>query len=178
MKAIKVIFVILLVFAITVVAGFQLFLSKGLTSALNKTVFPAVKTFSGLEMSIGNATANLFGGSAKLEGFKLRNLKGYKEPYLLTFDRCELKIDLASLLSRDPVIINLAKAEGVTVTVERNDQRKFNVQKLVEALKPVESTKQESSQESETVPVKKKPPLPIRIRQLSTDGKLNLVNIE
>lgn len=180
MKAIKIILITLLVLVILLAVGLQLFLSKGLTSTLNGTVFPTVRKMYGLNMSIETATVSLFGGSAKLEGFTLRNLKGYQEPNLLTFDRCELDIDLMSLLRRDPIVIDLAEADGLVVTVERNEQRKFNVQELAEALKPVESAEEEKAPgpEPEPAPTEEMEPIPVHLRRLAADGTLRLINIE
>jgi hypothetical protein len=139
MKTLGTIFAVLLVIVALLVAGLQIFLTKGLTTALNQGVFPAVKAMYGLEMGIRNASVNLFKGSAELEGFTVRNLKGYEEPYLLTFDRCLLEIELLSLIRRDPVVIKTAEASGATLVIERNRDQLFNVKELADALKPVES---------------------------------------
>ncbi|MFA7257380.1 MAG: hypothetical protein WC047_07405 [Kiritimatiellales bacterium] len=139
MKILGIILAVLLVIVALLGVGLQIFLTKGLTTALNQGVFPVVKSMYGLDMSITNASVNLFKGTAELDSFAVRNLKGYTEPTLLTFDKCRLNLDMLSLLKRDPVIIKLFEAEGATLVVEQNKERQINVWQLAEALKPVES---------------------------------------
>jgi len=166
MKTLRIIFLILLVIVALLGFGLQTFLNKGLTTALNQTVFPAVKTMYGLDMSIENASVNLLKGSAELQGFAMRNLKGYEEPMLLTFDQCRLDIEMISLLKRDPIVIKLAEAKGATLTVERNQDKKYNVKELADALKPAEPEK-----EPEPAPAKEKTkPIPVHIRRIAMDA--------
>ncbi len=173
MKTLRIIFLILLVIVALLGFGLQTFLNKGLTTALNQTVFPAVKTMYGLDMSIENASVNLLKGSAELQGFAMRNLKGYEEPMLLTFDQCRLDIEMISLLKRDPIVIKLAEAKGATLTVERNQDKKYNVKELADALKPAEPEKEPSKPkpESEPAPAKEKTkPIPVHIRRIAMDA--------
>ncbi len=185
MKTLGIILSVLLVIIVLLVAGLQMFLTKGLTTALNQGAFPAVKSMYGLEMSITNASVNLFKGSALLEGFTVRNLKGYEEPYLITFDKCLLEVEIMSLLKRDPVVIKLAEAKGATLVIERNKEKLFNVKELADALKPVGSTTNQEPQapqqqtstptpEKETPPsttpdVAKAKPIPVHIRRVAVD---------
>ena len=139
MKILSIILAVLLTVVLLLGVGLQMFLTKGLTTALNQNVFPAVKSMYGLDMSITNASVNLLKGTAELDGFAVRNLKGYEEPYLLTFDKCLLEVEMMSLIKRDPVVIKLAKADGAILVIERNKAKMFNVKELADALKPVES---------------------------------------
>jgi hypothetical protein len=176
MKTLGIILAVLLVIVALLGVGLQTFLTKGLTTALNQGVFPAVKSTYGLDMSIGKASVNLLKGRAELEGFAVRNLKGYEEPYLLTFDRCLLEIEMRSLLKRNPVVIRLAEARGATLIVERNKEKLFNVKELADALKPVESTPAPAPQpepSTEPVPVK---PLPVHIRRIAADTLVKYVD--
>ncbi len=179
MKTLRIILIVLLVIVALLGVGLQMFLTKGLTSALNDAVFPAVKSMYGLEMSIENASVNLFKGAATLQGFAVRNLKGYQEPMLLTFDTCRLELEMMSLIKHDPVIIKLAEANGATLIVERNKERKFNVKELADALKPVESAdlsaealaKEETPKATQPQPAKAKVVLlPVHIRRLAIDA--------
>ncbi len=173
MKTLRIIFLVLLVIVALLGFGLQTFLNKGLTAALNQTVFPAVQSMYGLELSIENASVNLLKGSAELQGFAVRNLKGYEEPTLLTFDQCRLDIEMMSLLKRDPIIIKLAEAKGATLTIERNKEKKYNVKELADALKPVESAKDPSKPkpESEPAPAKEKAKsIPVHIRRIAMDA--------
>jgi len=172
MKTLSIILIVLLVIVALLGFGLQTFLTKGLTTALNQGVFPAVKSMYGLDMSIENAAVNLLKGRAELQGFAVRNLKGYEEPMLLTFDRCLLKLEMMSLLKRDPIVIKLAEAKGATLTVERNKERKFNVKELADALKPVESAEAPAAPKKEpSAPAPKKPaPIPVHIRRIAVDA--------
>lgn len=175
MKILSIILAVLLTLVVLLGIGLQIFLTKGLTRALNQGVFPSIRSMYGLEMSITNASVNLIKGDAVVQGLSVRNLKGYEEPMLLTFDTCRLDLDMKSLLKRDPVVIKLVEAKGAVLTVERNQERKFNVKELADALKPVESaaapTKKpaETKTQEPTPAAKKADPIPVHIRRLAID---------
>jgi len=171
MKTLSIILIVLLVILALLGFGLQTFLNKGLTTALNQTIFPAVKSMTGLELSIENASVNLLKGSAELQGFTVSNLKGYEKPTLLTFDQCRLDIEMKSLIKHDPIIIRLAEAKGATLTVERNKEKKYNVKELADALKPVESADKPSKSGSEPAPATEKVPLlPLHFRRIAIDA--------
>jgi len=168
MKTLSIILAVLLVLIALLGVGLQMFLTKGLTTALNQGVFPAVKTMTGLEMSITNASVNVLKGRAELQGFEVQNLKGYWEPTLLKFDECVLELDMLSLIKRDPIIINRAEISGAVLTIERNKERNFNVKELADALKPVESAEVPGKQKTtQLAPAQKKAaPIPVHIRRI------------
>ncbi len=177
MKTLSIILAVLLVIVALLGVGLQMFLTKGLTSALNQGVFPAVKSLYGLEMSIDNASVNLFKGDALLEGFTVRNLKGYQEPYLMTFDQCVLDLDMMSLIKRDPIVIKRAEASGATLIVERNKEKKYNVMELADALKPVESAEALGAAKTTSAPAKEKAkPVPVQFRRIAVDAKIIYVD--
>jgi len=174
MKTLSIIVSVLLVILVLLGVGLQMFLTKGLTGTLNQGVFPAVQKMYGLEMSITNASVNILKGNAQLQGFQIKNLKNYWEPNLLTFDDCVLELDMLSLLKRDPIVIKRAEVTGAVLTIERNEERKFNVKELFDALKPVESAEEPSA---ETGPAAEKTdPVPIHIRRLKVDTTLLYVD--
>ncbi len=194
MKTLGIILAVLLIIVALLGVGLQLFLNKGLTAALNQGVFPVVESMYGLDMSIENASVSLFKGRAELEGFSVRNLKGYAEPQFFTFDRCIFDLEMLSLLKRDPIVIKLAEVSGAMLVVERNRERKFNVKELADALRPVESADLSSEalakkeppaaapEEKAPVPVLEEkapppeepaaaqvPPVPVHIRRVAVD---------
>lgn len=170
MKTLSIILTVLLVIVALLGVGLQIFLTRGLTTALNQGVFPAVKGMYGLDMSITNASVNLLKGSAMLEGFSVSNLKGYEEPKLMTFDQCVLKIDMMSLIKRNPIIIQRAEADGATLFIERNKEKKFNVKELAAALKPVESAENPAEKQPKPQPARKAEPIPVQIRRIAIDA--------
>jgi hypothetical protein len=184
MKILSIILAVLLTVVLLLGVGLQMFLTKGLTTALNQNVFPAVKSMYGLDMSITNASVNLLKGTAELDGFAVRNLKGYEEPYLLTFDKCLLEVEMLSLIKRDPVVIKLAKADGAILVIERNEEKRFNVKELADALKPVESAEAPAPKtpsqpsESQTSPAPQPEPsiktaakpIPVHIRRIAVNA--------
>lgn len=181
MKTILTILAVLLVIAALIITGLQLFLTRGLTSALNQGVFPAVKSMYGLQMEIENASVNLFKGNAELSGFAVSNLKGYQEPHLLTFDKCRLDLDLTSLLNRKPVIIKNVEATGAVLVIERNKQKKYNVKELADALKPVESVEKPDTPPAKPAPApdtepSKPEPVPVHIQHINVDAIVNYVD--
>lgn len=185
MKPLRIILVVLLVIVLLLGGGLQMFLTKGLTTALNQSVFPVVKSMYGLDMSVENASVNLFKGAAELDGFAVRNLEGYEEPYLLTFDKCLLEVEMMSLLKRDPVVIKLVDAKGATLVIEQNKKQLFNVKELADALKPVESKKAPSISAPQEKPAPQQPSpapqpapsakpqtkqIPVHIRRIAVDA--------
>jgi hypothetical protein len=178
MKKLGIVLAVLLLVAGLLVAGLQWFLTQGLTAALNEGVFPAVRSLYGLEMSIDHASVNLFKGRADLSGFKVRNLAGYHEPFLLSFESCRLELDLRSLLRRNPVIIRRAEAQGAELVIERNASKKINVQELAEALKPVQSQpRPEATTESAPASQSKlAPAIPVHIQLLDTSVRIRYVD--
>ena len=177
MKTLSIILAVLLVIVALLGVGLQMFLTKGLTSALNQGVFPAVKSMYGLEMSITNASVNILKGKAVLQGFQVSNLKGYWEPNLLTFEECVLEIDMMSLIKRDPIIIKRAEASGAVLTVERNKERQFNVKELADALKPMESAERPGAPKEKPAPAQKKAELiPVHIRRVAVDANVVYVD--
>ncbi len=187
MKIFGTILAVLLVIIVLLGVGLQMFLTKGLTTVLNQNVFPAVKSMYGLDMGIANASVNLLKGTAELDGFTVRNLKGYEEPYLITFDKCLLEVEMMSLLKRDPVVIKLAEAKGATLVIERNKARMFNVKELADSLKPIESTPvpapqapqqtspsttQPPTAEQKSAPAAKpaSKPVPVQIRRIAVEA--------
>ena len=185
MKIFGTVLAVLLLIVVLLGVGLQMFLTKGLTSALNQRVFPAVKSTYGLDMSITNASVNLLKGTAELAGFTVRNLKGYAEPCLLTFDKCLLEVEMMSLLKRDPVVIKLAEAKGATLVIEQNKEQMINVKELADKLKPVKRAPAPANQTpaqtaSSTVPSAKpaSKPVPVQIRRIAVDVLVKCVNIE
>lgn len=175
MKILGTVLAVLLILLGLALVGLQMFLTKGLTSALNQGVFPAVKGMYGLEMSITNASVNLFKGDALLEGFAVRNLKGYEEPTLLSFDTCRLELDMMSLLKRNPVVIKLAEADGAVLVIERNKEKLYNVKELADALKPIESKEAPAADAPKTEPAKAEP-VPVHIRRIAIDSTVKYVD--
>ena len=182
MKTLGIIFATLLVLIVLLGVGLQMFLTKGLATALNQRVFPVVKSMYGLDMSVTNASVNLFNGSAELEGFAIRNLKGYQEPYLLTFDKCRLEIEIMSLFKRDPVVIKLIEASGATLVIEQNKKQLVNVKELADSLKPVESAEEKTtvqpSQPSASPATAPAKPIPVHIRRIAVDALVKCVDLE
>ena len=184
MKTVKIILIILLVLFVLLGVGLQIFLTKGLTTALNQGVFPAVKSMYGLDMSITGASVNLLRGSADLSGFKVRNLKEYEEPYLFSVDQCRFDVEMFSLIKRDPIVIRKVEASGATLVIERNKAKKYNVVELAQALKPVESKEkappekpsepqQPPAEEPAAVPMK---PIPLQVRQIAVSTFVKYVD--
>lgn len=155
--------------------GVQLFLTRGLTSTLNRGLFPAVETLYGVHMSITNASVNILKGTALLDGFSVRNLQGYQEPHLLRFDRCALDIDLMSLIRRDPIVIERAEISGAQLVIERNAERAVNVHQLAQAIQPFQSAPADPTPDPDSTSTPAPDaqpaaaPLPIHIRRSVVD---------
>lgn len=132
MKTSTILLIILLVIVGLLGFGLQTFLSKGLTAALNNTVFPVVKSEHGLDVSVTSAAINLIQGRAEVDGLLIKNLPGYQKPVLLSVEKVLLKIEWLSLLKRNPIVFRQAKAMGVMLNIERNQKGDINVRELVE----------------------------------------------
>jgi len=187
MKTLTILLIVLLVVVGLLGFGLQKFLTEGLTAALNDTILPIVKSEYGLDVSVENASVNLLKGRAELGGLAVQNLKGYEKSTLLTVDSCLLKVEMMSLLKRDPIVIRLAEATGVELNIERNKKGKINVQELAKTFEPekkpqaapVERPGKTLAEKPVTVvpeedapaaPKKKMEPIPIHIRRVAFDG--------
>ena len=182
MKILRILFIILLVTIALLGLGLQAFLSKGLTTALNHTVFPRVKTQYGLDMSVENASVNLLKGCAELQGFAVRNLANYEEPVLLTFDQCRLDIEMTSLIKRAPIVIKLVEGTGAKLIIERSKEKTYNIKELADTFLPTEPAIEPAKPISQPAPapVKEKPAtdlvaekseiIPIHIRRIAIDA--------
>lgn len=185
MKIRHILFVIFLVIVVLIGFGLQTFLTKGLTTALNQTVFPEIQAEYGLDMSIENASVNLLHRRAELEGFSVRNLDGFQEPSLLTVDHCKIYFELISLFKRKPIIKSV-KSSGMKLTVERNEQGRINIQELTDNLKSAKTPgKKPLEARIEELPLEEQVPLaiagsagqsPMQIRRLATEGTVTYID--
>lgn len=202
----KFIFILIGLAVILVVlgAGLQWFLTRGLTDALNNRILPVVQARTGLDIGVTNAVIRLRDGSAVIEGLAVRNLPDYKEPHLLTADRATVRVNLFSLLLRNPIVVSRVHVEGVELTIEKNRQRHINLRELSERLQPDPETDSEPVADlPEPIPVPdpsaepaapqpeptNRPatdpadeptpasrPLPVQIRHLELDGVVRYID--
>lgn len=142
MKTLRITLTILFVIVVLLGVGLQIFLTRGLTTALNEGVFPYIKGTYGLDLSVADASVNLLSGSANLDGLAVRNLPGYTKDNLLTVEQCRIKVGMLSLLRHSPIVIQLAELQGAVLTVERNKEKKVNVRELAESFEPEEPSAQ------------------------------------
>jgi hypothetical protein len=175
MKILSIVLAVLLIVVLFLGAGLQVFLTRGLTSALNQKVFPVIKETYGLEMSLTGASVSLLKGSAELDGFTVRNLQGYREPRLFAFEQCLLEVEMMSLLKRNPVVIKQLTAKGATLVIERNSEKKINVAELAAALKPAESQKAPEPAAPQPQESAKPKPVPVHIRRIAVDALVKCV---
>ncbi|MBM4152102.1 MAG: hypothetical protein FJ220_01090 [Kiritimatiellaceae bacterium] len=171
---------ILILILALLVAGLQWFLTRGLTTVLNEQVFPSIKTSYGLDISITNASVNLFTGSANLNGLTVKNLPGYTEPVILAVDTCRFDVELRSLIKRNPLVIQQIEARGATLIPERNQYKRFNVKELADAIqskqrqyKPASEPASDAQPAPATSPKK---PIPLHIRQIIVETLVKYID--
>ncbi len=119
-----------------------------------------------------------------LEGFAIRNIKNFKEINVLSSDRCQLHVEMRSLIWRKPLVIRHIEATGVMLVIERNSQRELNIQTFINALKSIESAEAPSIQIPQQkpairpAPAKSTPrkPFPVHLRHLAVNGLLRYVD--
>ncbi len=180
MKIHHIILLILLVLVVLAGVGVQTFLSQGLTSALNQTVFPEVRSRYGLDLTIETATVQLLKGRAEVTGLTLRNLKDYEKPMLLTAETLFLQIEWRSLFTRDPIVIKRAEALGVILNIERNAKQNINLKELIDKIQSAEPLDEQALKEmaKDLAPEERIPVVaagaasqfPIRIRRMVVEG--------
>ena len=170
---------ILIVAIVLLLAGLQIYLTRGLASTLNSTVFPEVEKTYGVKLSISGASVNLFKGTATLNELTVSNLKNYEEPYLLTAERGYVEIDLFSLLRRKPVVFKNIEATGAVLTVEKNSEGKINIQQIAAALTPEKPETPAPETPPAEPPAEEAPPapIPVHIRRIMAEAQVRFVNI-
>ena len=180
MKIFHIVLIVLLVMLGLLGFGLQRFLTEGLTASLNNTVFPAIQSETGLDVSVESAAINLLTGGIEVDGLSIRNLPGYEKPVLLSAESIRLNFELRSFLKRDPIVLRSAKAQGVVLNIERNPAGKINVRELVSTFQTLEKPGVQTVAElTEDLPVEEKIPLaavgatgqfPVHIRRLILEG--------
>lgn len=188
MKKPGIILAVLLILIGLALFGLQLFLTNGLTTALNQGAFPYIKETYGLDMNLTGASVNLLTGSANLEGLSVRNPGGYEEKNLLTVERCRVKVGLLSLIRHSPILIQLAEIQGAVLTVERNRENNINLREVAATLQPEEPASEkappdvvpqpqpgEPKQPPAPVAPEAKPaapPVPVHLRRIAVDARI------
>ncbi len=180
MNAKPILLIVLVLVLILLGFGAQIFLTRGLTSVLNETVFPKLKAQYGLDAGIENAEVHLLKGQAVVTGLTVMNPTNYVKPVLLSAERCTVRIEWKSLLKRNPIVVKQVLISGAELTVERNKEHDINVRDLSDILRHPPKTKapdgvaQPAPQESRPAAAasKKSKPVSVQFLRIEADGTL------
>jgi hypothetical protein len=186
MNAKPILLIVLVLILILLGFGAQIFLTRGLTSVLNDTVFPRLKAQYGLDAGIENAEVQLLKGQAVVTGLTVMNPTNYVKPVLLSAERCTVRIEWKSLLKRDPIVVKQVLISGAELTVERNKEHDINIRDLSDILRnppkarepagivtqTVDDDTQPAPEESRpaTVASKKSKPVSVQFLRIEADG--------
>ena len=130
MKALRILLILLLVFAVLLI-GTLLYLNHYVqTPALKELVLGTARDALGAEVKISNLNVSLFSGVA-LRGVAVENPEGYPGQ-LLTADAFVLRYRLLPLLRRR-VEVEEVSLQKPTITLARNDKGEWNYEVLTAA---------------------------------------------
>ena len=124
----------LIAIIIVIIVGLQLFLQFGLTSSLKKYVLPNVKEQFGLDIAVDHLRVNLLAGALSIHGVEIANPPGFKEPDLLSINRCRLDIGLLSLLKGGITEIQEALVRDANLVIVRKKEGNINIQQIIQAI--------------------------------------------
>lgn len=179
MNAKPILLFILLVVLALLGFGAQVYLSRTLDDLLTKRVIPGIEAEYGLVASYDSSNLDLLKRRVDLNGIVLRNPDGFRNPTLLMIDHCMAVVELKSLIKRDPIIINLVDINGTTMTVERNKERRINIQGLSDVEVTPPQARQAASSPARQQPTAaekprrstaKKQSVPLQFRRIEIDG--------
>lgn len=107
----------------------QVILQKQLKTILNTTVVPQAEEMLKVDINLGHASVNMFGGSLDIAGFTMGNPDSFEEPTFVSVDRCTLDLGVMSALRG---IINLKEVtlQNGKITIIRNKQNQINAQEI------------------------------------------------
>jgi hypothetical protein len=113
-RAILFLIIVLIVVAVIGVVGVILFADKAVQTAVETA---GTKTLN-VSVTVGKANASLLSGAVELQGTTVANPPGYQGPVLLKLQQVDIKVDMASLLSKE-VLIKDMKLDNMEVFVEQ-----------------------------------------------------------
>ena len=112
----------------------HVFLLFGLTKTMREAVLPQIKEQTGLDVRVGGLSINIPNGRMVLESVEVRNPEGFLLENALSVGRINLELDMATLVSSEPILIRDVSVDDVRLNVIRNRDGEFNVIKLQEGL--------------------------------------------
>lgn len=185
MNAKPILLIMLVLILILLGFGAQIFLTRGLTSVLNDTVFPELQARYGLDAGIETAEIQLLKGQAVVTGLTVKNPGNYEKPVLLSTDRCLIQVEWKSLIKRNPIIVKLVQINGAALTVERNQEHDINVKELSDRIRnpqtaetaapgeePVAAETRPEPETHQPAPAEKARAVAVQFRRIELDGTL------
>jgi len=98
-------------------------------------------------VKVENVNINLTSGSGAINGFSLDNPKTYKYPHAFSFETILLDINLKSIATKDPIVIDEIKIANPQAFVELTQSGKANLKDILDEIE-----KNIPKGESETTP--------------------------
>ena len=130
MKALRILFTIVILLVILLVAGAHFYLSKNLTTLVQEKVLPKLDVQYGIQAHVTDVSYNLFTGQAVVKNIVIDNPPGFEDPALLSVETFKAKLELLSLFSRDPIIFKSIHADGLRLVIERNASEQLNLEQI------------------------------------------------
>lgn len=128
MKLIKFLgFLVVLILVLAVVAQFVM--SNKLTDILRDKVLPLAEEELGVEVDVGSASVNLFGGSVGAQDIRIGNPAGFPEEDLFSMEEFGIRINLPALLKKR-VHVAGGRISDARLSIYRNSEGLVNVEAL------------------------------------------------
>lgn len=128
-----------LVLAVVLIVGVQVFLAYGLTDSIRKWVLPIVIERLNLDVAVDRVSVNLLAGAVTVHGIQIANPQGFEEADLISVSKCSLDIGLLALLGGGITEIQSVSARDAHLIVVRNRDGQVNIQEVSETLQRASS---------------------------------------
>jgi hypothetical protein len=112
----------------------HIFLQYGLTKAMRDVVLPRIKQETGIDVQVGRLSINVAAGRLFLKNVSIRNPEGFALENLVSADRIEVVVDIASLFRQKPLRVKKVELKNAVVNVVRNRAGELNFNALQERL--------------------------------------------
>ena len=129
-RILKLLLILIALLAIALLA-LQIFLNRGLNPVIQKAL-PEISKSVGLDVGVGNASLNLFGGSLKVNDLSINNPKGFEFPTVFALEKTVLDVSLRAL-TKGILEVSEATVLNATVSLVRNQEGDLNLKKIQEA---------------------------------------------
>jgi hypothetical protein len=101
---------------------------------MREVVLPRIRQETGIDVQVGRLSINAAGGRLFLKKVSIRNPEGFALENLVSADRIEVVVDIASLFRQKPLRVKKIELKNAVLNVVRNPDGELNFNVLQERL--------------------------------------------